>query len=202
MVKVCGLSSFDDIEVAADAGVDAIGLVVSPSSSRHLDPARARSLAAHVPDSMTSVLVTRDYSAAEATALAREVGTDVLQLHEGTERPDFAAVVASGVRLWRATSLAFEPDLRIGAFGEEVLLLDSPLAGSGETWDLGSLPPEQRPSGPWLLAGGLDPDNVAASIRAVRPWGVDVSSGVESSPGVKDHREIIRFVAAARGATE
>ena len=90
--------------------------------------------------------------------------------------------------------------MRVGAYGEDMLLLDSPVAGSGQRWDL-SLLEGARPRGHWLLAGGLTAENVAGAIDAARPWGVDVSSGVESSRGVKDHDRIREFVSAARTAS-
>ncbi|MFJ7955630.1 phosphoribosylanthranilate isomerase [Streptomyces sp. NPDC096319] len=199
-VKVCGLGTESDIDVAVAAGADAVGLVISGTSVRGLDRDRAVRLAAHVPSGVLSVLVVNDTPAAEAARIAGELGFGALQLH-GTAygEADFAAAAGLFPRLWRATSLSDRPDTRVGAYGEEVLLLDSPRAGSGETWDL-SLLEAARPEGAWLLAGGLAPHNVAEAIEKARPWGVDVSSGVESAPGVKDHDLIRTFVAAAQRA--
>lgn len=199
-VKVCGLATTADIDVAAAAGADAIGLVISGTSVRGLARDQVARLAAHVPSEVLSVLVVNDTPAAEAAGIARELGFGALQLH-GTaygER-DFAEAFDVFPRLWRATSLKDRPDTRIGACREDVLLLDSPDAGSGTRWDL-SLLDTARPEGTWLLAGGLTPDNVAEAIGQARPWGVDVSSGVESAPGVKDHDLIRAFVVAAKTA--
>ncbi|MFE7516078.1 phosphoribosylanthranilate isomerase [Streptomyces sp. NPDC057540] len=199
-VKVCGLGTTADIDVAVAAGADAVGLVISGTSVRGLDRDRAALLAAHVPQGALSVLVVNDTPAVEAARIAAALGFGALQLH-GTaygER-DFAAAAEVFPRLWRATSLSDRPDTRVGAHGEEVLLLDSPRAGSGEPWDL-SLLASARPEGAWLLAGGLAPHNVAEAIEKARPWGVDVSSGVESAPGVKDHALIRAFVTAAKQA--
>ncbi|ANY05521.1 phosphoribosylanthranilate isomerase [Pseudonocardia sp. HH130630-07] len=195
-VKVCGLRTASDVRVAVDSGADAIGVVVHPPSPRYVDPATARDLVAAVPSSVLSVVVVADHTAADAAALTREIGADVLQLHGRYTAEDFAVAAAVPVRLWRATSLDQDPDLRVGAYGEEVLLLDSPVAGSGETWDAAAM--DRRPDGRWLLAGGLGPDTVADAVRRVRPWGVDVSSGVESARGVKDHGRIAAFVDAAK----
>lgn len=198
-VKVCGLSTPGDVETAVEAGADAVGLVVSEGSPRSVDPARLADLARLAPEDVATVLVTATLPVDEAIELVRAHGIDVLQLHGrryGAE--DFARARAAGVRTWRAASLADEPDLAVGALGEEVLLLDSPAAGSGSRWDLSTL--AQPPVGRWLLAGGLDPDNVADAIATARPWGVDVSSGVESARGVKDHGRIRAFVAAVRAA--
>ncbi|WP_426368380.1 phosphoribosylanthranilate isomerase [Streptomyces sp. E-08] len=199
-VKVCGLGTTADIDVAVAAGADAVGLVISGTSVRGLDRDQAVRLAAHVPPGVLSVLVVNDTPAVEAARIAAELGFGALQLH-GTAygEEDFAAAAAVFPRLWRATSLSDRPDTRVGAYGEEVLLLDSPRAGSGEPWDL-SLLESARPEGAWLLAGGLAPHNVAEAIGKARPWGVDVSSGVESAPGVKDHDLIRIFVTAAKQA--
>lgn len=196
-VKVCGLRTADDVAVACSAGADAVGFVIYPPSPRHLEPDAARALVALVPPPVLSVVVVADHAAADAARITREIGADVLQLHGRYTADDFAVAAREGIRLWRATSLAHDPDLHVGRYGEDVLLLDSPRAGSGETWDAEAL--DRRPDGNWLLAGGLDPDNVAAAVDRVRPWGVDVSSGVESERGRKDHARIAAFVAAAKG---
>lgn len=199
-VKVCGLATTADIDVAAGAGADAIGLVISGTSVRGLARGHAARLAVHVPPEVLSVLVVNDTRAVEAAGIARELGFGALQLHGSAYREeDFGAAARIFPRLWRATSLKERPDTRVGAYGEEVLLLDSPRAGSGARWDL-SLLDAARPEGTWLLAGGLDPENVAEAVDRARPWGVDVSSGVESAPGVKDHDLIRAFVAAAKAA--
>lgn len=198
-VKVCGLGTTADIDVAAEAGADAVGLVISGTSVRGLDWERAVLLAAHVPPHVLSVLVVNDTPAAEAARMAGELGVGALQLHGEYPEEDFATALGIFPRVWRATSLSTRPDTRVGAYGEDVLLLDSPRAGSGDRWDL-SLLDTDRPEGTWLLAGGLSPENVGEAIDRARPWGVDVSSGVESAPGVKDHDRVRAFVAAAREA--
>lgn len=197
-VKVCGLSTADDVRAAVDAGADAVGFVLHPHSPRYVEPSTARELVAGVPEYVLSVVVVADHAAGDAARITHELGADVLQLHGRYGPDDFATAVRWPIRLWRATSLADDPDLHVGRYGEDVLLLDSPRAGSGETWDVEAL--DERPDGDWLLAGGLDPDNVGTAVRRVRPWGVDVSSGVESARGVKDHGRIAAFVAAARSA--
>lgn len=197
-VKVCGLDTVANARVAVEAGADAIGVVMSPPSPRHLGFEQAREIVESVPDRVDTVLVVREMPASEAADTAAALGVDVLQLHGkryGAE--GFAAALTRFPRLWRATSLADDPDLTVGAWGEQRLLLDAPRAGSGSRWDLDQLH-HRRPAGEWLLAGGLAPDNVADAIRVADPFGVDVSSGVESAPGVKDPRLIRAFVNAAR----
>lgn len=198
-VKVCGLSTPGDVETAVEAGADAVGFVVSEGSPRSIDPARVGELVRLAPGDVVTVLVTATLPVDGAVALVRDAGVGVLQLHgRRYDAEEFRRAGDAGLRTWRATSLADDPDLTVGACGEEVLLLDSPAAGSGSRWDLSAL--AQPPVGRWLLAGGLDPDNVADAIATARPWGVDVSSGVEGARGVKDHGRIRAFVAAVRAA--
>ena len=193
-VKICGLRTPEDVRVAREAGADAIGVVISSSSPRAVEPALAAELVAGA-EGLTTVMVCHDLGVDDAVATAREVGVDVLQLH-GYDEADNRRGAELFDRVWRATSATVGPTV-VGAHGEEALLLDSRTPGSGEPWDLSVL--DRRPEGRWLLAGGLDPDNVGASIAAARPWGVDVSSGVESVRGTKDHDLVRRFVAAVRG---
>lgn len=196
-VKVCGLSTTPSVHAAIDAGVDAIGVVHAPGSPRHLEPEQAREVLTTAGCSVDTVLVVAKIPADEAARLALDLGVSVLQLHGRYSSEDFRVARTIFPRVWRATSLADKPDLHVGAEGEEILLLDAPTAGSGERWDVTQLV-GNRPDGRWLLAGGLNPDNVAEAITAAQPWGVDVSSGVESAPGVKDLDKIRAFVRNAR----
>jgi phosphoribosylanthranilate isomerase len=197
-VKVCGLRTSEDVATAVEAGADAVGFVFA-QSVRRVEVDVARRLVADVPANILTVGVFKDVSAAEAAAVALDAGVGAVQLHGDYPASAFADLTGLPLRLVRATTLREDTDIAVGAYGEDMLLLDSPVAGSGEQWDL-SLLAQSRPQGQWLLAGGLTPENVAAAIRAVRPWGVDVSSGVESSRGVKDPALIRSFVAAARAA--
>lgn len=194
-VKLCGLRTEQDVATAVDAGADAVGFVFT-TSPRQVPVETVKQLLRGVPAGVLSVGVVHGIPAAEAGALARAAGVDALQLHGSYPRPAFEELAE--LRLLRATSLTADTEVRTGAYGEEWLLLDSPIAGSGARWDLSALH-TTRPTGQWLLAGGLAPDNVAEAIEAARPWGVDVSSGVESARGVKDHGRMREFVAAARG---
>ncbi len=198
-VKVCGLKSAEMVEVAVEAGADAIGVVHAPGSPRHVEADEAREVVAAAGcASVDTVLVVATTPVAEAVALAEQIGVAVLQLHGNYTGEDFAYATSHFPRVWRATSLKKKPDLHVGAQGEELILLDAPKAGGGETWDLSVLI-ASRPDGKWLLAGGLSPDNVAEAIAVAHPWGVDVSSGVESARGVKDAELIRQFIARARG---
>lgn len=201
-VKICGLDTPENARATVEAGADAVGVVMSTASPRHRTEAEAAAVLAAAREAspeVVTVLVVNDTPAREAARTAVRIGADVLQLHGSAYGPaDAAAARAEGLRVWRATSLRDDTDPTVGAWGEEALLLDAPVPGSGETWDLAGLA-GRRPEGDWLLAGGLGPDNVADAVAAVRPWGVDVSSGVESARGVKDLARVRAFVAAARG---
>lgn len=197
-IKVCGVRTEADITTAAMAGADAVGLVFG-ESVRHVDVDLARRLVKGVPPQVLAVGVFGGVAVREVARLAEQTGVGAVQLHGPYPRSAFEQLGGSSVRLLRATTLDTDTDLRVGAYGEEMLLLDSAVAGSGHRWDL-LLLDRARPQGRWLLAGGLSPDNVAEAVAVARPWGVDVSSGVESRRGVKDHGLIREFVAAARDA--
>ena len=197
-VKVCGLRTAANVATAVSAGADAIGFVLTPSV-RQVSLDEARRLIAGVPAGVRTVGVFSGIPAAEAGRLALTAGAGAVQLHGDYPHAAFTGLADLPVRLIRATTLTPATEVQVGAWGEDMLLLDSVVAGSGEQWDW-TLLDAARPCGSWLLAGGLTPGNVAAAIAAARPWGVDVSSGVESRRGVKDDRLIREFVAAARAA--
>lgn len=196
-VKICGLRTEADVACAVEAGADAVGFVLC-ESPRQVSPEQAERLAALAPPSVLSVGVFQGVPVEEIRRLVTGSALGAVQLHGDYRAADFAALRDLPVRLVRATSLAAGAPPRVGEYGEELLLLDSPRAGSGHSWDWSALA-GSAPAGRWVLAGGLDPENVAAAIAAAAPWGVDVSSGVEASRGVKDPARIRAFVAAARG---
>lgn len=197
-IKICGLKTLDDVRVVRETGADAMGVVLSQTSPRAVSLETARELIADegAPE-LTTVLVVHDLSIDDVIAAAQATGVDVVQLH-GYSEQDVRRASAELPRVWRAASIDHGP-LDVGALGEEALLLDSATPGSGSRWDLSRL--ESAPTGQWMLAGGLDPENVAAAIAEAGPWGVDVSSGVEAERGTKDHAKIRAFVTAARTAS-
>jgi phosphoribosylanthranilate isomerase len=194
-VKICGLSEPEHVAAAVEGGADAIGFVLT-ASPRQVSPERAAELAALVPDRVLTVGVFRGEDPATVRAAALAAGVRGIQLHGKHPHGDFTALKDLGATLVRAVDA--RADLRCGAFDESLLIVDAPRPGSGEPWDWAAV--RGRPTGRWLLAGGLDPANVAEAVAAARPWGVDVSSGVETAPGVKDSALIARFLTAARGA--
>lgn len=152
-----------------------------------------------VPREVLTVGVFHRQSVAEVRELVADLPLNAVQLHGAYGHEDFAALADLPVRLVRATTWRGETDVAVGSHGEDYLILDSPTAGSGEIWDWRHLS-TTRIDGRWMLAGGLTPENVAAAVANATPWGVDVSSGVESVRGVKDTDRIRAFIAAARSA--
>lgn len=197
VVKICGLTRAQDVQAALDCGADALGFVFAPSP-RRLDAATAARLTALAGDGIMRVGVFMDADAAAVTAVLDAVELDLLQFH-GRESDDFCR--AFGLPFIKAVSMVGEPsatDFRRfpGASG---FLLDSHApggqGGTGASFDWSREVPTDRPI--WL-AGGLHPDNVAEAIRACHPYAVDVSSGVEVAPGIKDAALIKRFIDNAR----
>ncbi|NYJ18703.1 phosphoribosylanthranilate isomerase [Glaciibacter psychrotolerans] len=199
-VKVCGISTAAAAQAVVDSGADAIGFVFAPGSPRLVSVEHAAGLAADLPVSIETVGVFRNQPLDLVLSSASQAGLTTVQLHGDEPDDHFDRLRDEGFRTIRALSI---DRYREGAgsmrLGEDRVLIDAVTPGAGTTFDTTDL--ENRPPhGFWLLAGGLAPDNVAGLVRAVRPGGVDVSSGVESSRGVKDSGLIRAFVAAARQA--
>ncbi len=197
-IKVCGITSVEMAQVAMDAQADAIGLVVDvPNSPRCLSLEQANAIAKTLPPQAMTVVVLQD---ARPELVERLPGTWV-QLH-GSEDEAFTCRFARTKHIIRGFRFDPEQVLRWNACqGVEVLLIDGSTGGQGDLLDHQALA-EMMPQieKPVILAGGLTADNVAQAIRTVRPFAVDVSSGVESSPGVKDAGLIRRFCQAVRDA--
>ncbi|RKR86158.1 phosphoribosylanthranilate isomerase [Micromonospora pisi] len=195
-VKVCGLRTAPDVAASVDAGADAIGFVLTPSP-RQVTPAEARELAEAVPTDVLTVGVFRGEPVDVVRAAVAASGVRAIQLHGDEPATHYTALRELGLPLIRGTSPGGAAGLRPGALGEDLLIVDSPQPGSGAAWDWDTLD-RAALAGRWLLAGGLRPDNVGAAIDALRPWGVDVSSGVEVRRGVKDPALIRVFLEAVR----
>jgi phosphoribosylanthranilate isomerase len=206
-VKICGVTRREDAEHAASAGADFLGLNLWPGSKRHVDVTRAAALAAAaraVAPAVSIVGVFVDAELATIVEAAREAALDVVQLHGREPAALVAALVERGLTVWRAVAMADDDAVaRLGG-AAHAYLLDTPTAGhggSGRTFDWRLAAAAVAAGHRVVLAGGLHPDNVAVAVAAVRPWAVDVASGVESAPGVKDPERVTRFVAAARAAS-
>lgn len=202
-IKICGLRDADMAQHAVDVGANAIGVVMGSLRPRDANPETAKQIVAAVKTSsaaVDTVLVVNRIPAPKAAKMARDLGFDILQLHGDAYRlDDFAAAQLIFPRVWRATSLATHPGLTSGEYQEERLLVDGANPGSGVAWDH-TLLKNGTLGQHWILAGGLTPENVSTAIGDAQPWGVDVSSGVESAPGVKDGRLVEQFIRAVHAS--
>ncbi|MGA8261772.1 MAG: phosphoribosylanthranilate isomerase [Arenicellales bacterium] len=195
-VKICGIKNAGDARAAVAGGADALGFVFHKPSVRYISPDRAAEIISELPAFVDTVGVVVDLEAAELDNIARASGIRYFQFH-GDEDPRFCAAAGlpflKAVRIRPDTDIAASADRYAGAKG---LLLDAfaeDLAGgTGNTFDWSRIPAALPV--PLFLAGGLNAGNVANAIRRVRPYGVDVSSGVEGLPGVKDPGKIIEFL--------
>jgi phosphoribosylanthranilate isomerase len=212
VIKICGLTRSGDAIAAARAGADWLGLNFWPRSKRFIDPIRACDVAARVREAgvaTTLIGVFVNQPAGDILRIAEHVGLDGVQLHGDETAADCAALMAAGVTVIKALALGSRADIvRLAGYPGEVILVDTPAAGYGGSgrcldWSLARAAVEagERAGKRVILAGGLDPDNVARAVAMVKPSGVDVASGVESAPGVKDPDRVRAFVAAATGKT-
>jgi phosphoribosylanthranilate isomerase len=201
-VKICGITRIEDALTAARCGAHAIGLVFYRPSPRYVSPPQAGAIVRALPPFVTAVGLFVDTEPAEIRAVIGEVGCQLLQFH-GNETPAFCGQF--GVPYVKALRMRAEVDLLQYARsygGAKGLLLDAYVqglhGGTGTSFDW-QLIPQSMPL-PVILSGGLNPENVTAAVCAVRPWAVDVSSGVESAPGIKDAARIAAFISGVRNA--
>lgn len=202
LIKICGLTTPEDAAAAVAAGAGAIGVNLWPRSKRYVDDQAAARVLAAVAPGVLKIGVFVNASAAEVEARMVSLGLHRAQLH-GDERPaQFSGM--PGDRLMRVVRVRDASSFaEMAGWHADLFLFDSYVDGYGGAgvaapWtDIARAAPRDRP---FLLGGGLDPDNVAAAIAATRPAGVDVASGVERAPGVKDRARLAAFIAAARGA--
>lgn len=201
-VKICGLSTPETVAAAVDAGADALGFIFAPGSVRTVEAGLVRELVADVPKAVETVAVFRNQDIDVALATAERAGVSTIQWHGDESLADLRRAQSAGFRALRAFSAeaytALDDAARDDWSGERILL-DAVEPGAGETFDPAVLA-DRTPAGFWLLAGGLTVDNVAALLEASGASGADVSSGVESSRGVKDAGLIRAFITAARSA--
>lgn len=203
LVKICGINSPESLDAAADAGADYIGLVFFPPSPRAVTPAQAAALSAHRPGGPARVGLFVDPTDDEVADALASLPLDVLQVHGALSR---AAGLRTrfGVPVWAVAGVGDAVDLPGDAPGVDGLLLDAKAppgavlpGGNARTFDWSMLRGWAAPA-PWMLAGGLTPDNVTEAVRVSGTPAVDVSSGVERSRGVKDTVLIQAFVRNAR----
>lgn len=201
-IKFCGITRLEDLKIAVDLGVDAIGLVFCPASPRAIDVQQACVLIDHCPPFITSVGLFMNQDASTIKSQIEEVPLDMLQFH-GDESEQFCA----------SMGLPYLKSIAMGGAGQSIsetdyqsasaLLLDSnelgQPGGSGEQFNWGNIPAIERP---FILAGGLHSKNVRNAISQVHPYAVDVSSGIEVDKGIKDINKMKEFVSAVRDADE
>jgi phosphoribosylanthranilate isomerase len=211
LVKICGITRVEDAAFASSAGADFIGLNFWPRSKRFLHPTYASGVvdAAHLArdddaPELQVIGVFVDPNIEDLIAVCDRVELDAIQLH-GDEGPARVSELSAAVGLpaWKAIAATDSSIRALDTWPVDTLLLDTPSAGrggSGQTfdWSLAVTARSQLGHRKLLLAGGLLPTNVAAAVAQVAPWAVDVASGVESAPGIKDHEKIAAFIAAAR----
>ncbi|HSM91374.1 MAG TPA: phosphoribosylanthranilate isomerase [Anaeromyxobacteraceae bacterium] len=201
-VKICGITRLEDALAAVEAGADALGFNFWPKSKRYVDPRAAGEIIARLPPFVATVGVFVDPTRDEALRAAELSRVGWVQLH-GDEPPALCASlplpVIKALRVRDRASLD-----ALGAYDVAGFLLDadtSGYGGSGQTFDW-ALAAEAARRAPIVLAGGLKPENVAEAVRQVRPWAVDVASGVERAPGVKDPEKTARFIREAKAVKE
>jgi phosphoribosylanthranilate isomerase len=198
-VKVCGITRHEDAELAAELGAWAIGFILWPGSKRHIEAGLAAGIARTLRRRVQLVGVFVNQPLDDVARAADGIGLTHVQLH-GDEGPSFCAAAGqrTGCRVMKAIRVRSRADVADAErFHTDLHLLDGP--GNGQPWDW-ELIAGRRSRTPLVLAGGLTPDTVGAGIEAVRPWAVDVASGVESEPGVKDPERVRAFLNAVEQA--
>jgi phosphoribosylanthranilate isomerase len=211
-IKICGITNLEDALTAIDAGADALGFVFYEKSPRKIEPETARKIVGELPGTIEKVGVFVNQTEESVCALADEAGLTAIQLHGDNEDPHVADLIAEhrphlkvivGISMHHAKpegwAMMWRPDV-VHAF-----LVDagnsSNYGGTGKTFDWQISQPSIEVIarlGRVIVAGGLDPTNVSVAIHTLKPWGVDVASGVEASPGKKDPERVRAFVNAVR----
>ncbi|MDO8364525.1 MAG: phosphoribosylanthranilate isomerase [Actinomycetota bacterium] len=197
-VKIRGITNEDDALLAVAMGADAVGFVFAPSP-RQVAAQQVYDITRRLPPEILTVGVFRDEHPSRVIDTVNRAGLKAAQLH-GHETPGMVEDVCASLRWVIKAVVAGSPDARrANEFGTDLILVDAPSPGSGKVFDWSMI--DEVAEGPRLiLAGGLSPDNVGEAVRVARPWGVDVSSGVERSPGKKDALKVKAFIERARAA--
>jgi len=202
-IKICGMTNKPDAIAAAELGVDMLGFVFYKKSKRYVEPGAAEEIANELPPSVAKAGVFVDAGQEDVVRIAEDVGLDILQFH-GDETPEYCDYFKTRFKVIKAFSLKDRKDLKkINDYGADFYLLDTyrsdTAGGTGEAFDWKILKDFEFLR-PVILSGGLTPKNVGAAIRELAPFGVDVSTGVEASPGRKDAELMKEFVHNVRKA--
>jgi len=197
-VKICGVTSEEDALLAVAMGADAVGFLFAPSP-RQMSPSAVQAITRRMPPEVLAVGVFRDERPQRVVEIVNQCGLRAAQLHGHESREDCGYVAVRVPIVIKAFEAGDRRLERAEEYGADIVLVDAPDPGSGKVfdWKLAEGAPRGRRL---VLAGGLDPANVADAIARVHPWGVDVSTGVEASPGKKDPSKVRAFVQAARAA--
>ena len=198
-VKICGVTTEEDALLAVGMGADALGFNFVPGSSRQIRPAVARDIARRLPGGILTVGIFKDELKETVIEVVHTAGLQAAQLH-GRESTDDSMWIAERVPYLIKAFAAGESAIdRLDDYGANAVLVDAPEPGSGEVFDWSMLDGRER-GRPLILAGGLNPENVAQAVHTVKPWGVDVASGVESAPGIKDPGRMKELIQNAKAA--
>jgi phosphoribosylanthranilate isomerase len=208
-VKICGTTNLDDALAAVEAGADALGFIFT-DSPRRITPDAAREIVANLPDSVQKIGVFVNASRERVHSIVEKVGLTGVQLH-GTENEQYVEELCRGwndakmrkhqVRVIKAVPVrpGFENTLRALSRSLDLFLLDSGAGGTGQSFDpTTALAGLKKMPVRFIVAGGLRPENVSETIQVLKPWGVDVASGVEKEKGKKDHAKVKAFIQAVR----
>jgi phosphoribosylanthranilate isomerase len=206
-VKICGLTNVEDARIAAEAGADFLGLIFYPPSPRCVRPEAAQRIVEAtrpVAPNVHFVGLFVDEAMDIVQAIAAQCGLQWLQLHGGESPEAVTALMARGLKVIKAFRVRDRSSVAdVRRYNATAYLLDTYVkgrpGGTGHTFDW-ALAEEAAAHGPTMLAGGLNPGNVAEAVRVANPWGVDTSSGVELQPGRKDAEKVRRFISAAKAA--
>ncbi len=202
-IKICGITNIEDAATAVELGADALGFIFYSGSKRFVDPAAARDIILKLPPFITSVGVFVNQDLDEIKRILDITGVNTVQLH-GDESQEFCGSVTASVPAKVIKAIRVKDSLDAGSLAQypvQAILLDTysdaEYGGTGKSFDWGILKDidiEQKV----ILSGGLSPDNVAQAVEAVKPYAVDVNSGVEAGPGKKDHEKLKKFIEAIR----
>lgn len=190
-VKICGITRAEDAETAVALGASAVGFIFVRNSPRYLDPDRAKKIILRLPPFVTPVGVIAKISRSEALALVARTGVRCLQIHENDRNEDFGEFPVPRYTVFRV-SPQFNVDMLREVKANTFMLdthVDGTLGGTGKTFDW-NVALDAKKYGRLILSGGLKPENITDAIRMVSPYAVDVNSGIERSPGIKDPKEM------------
>ena len=197
LIKICGITNLEDALFAAEQGADFLGFIFAKGSPRRVEPEIVREIVQKLPSDVKKVGVFRNAENSEIRSVMDFCGLDIIQLH-GQESPEDARVLALEYEVWKAIAFtspaAFSESLKFADFTQ---LADSDKQGNDCNWSLAQLTSRRRRL---FLAGGITADNAAHAVETVSPAGLDICSGVEKQPGLKDHRKITEIITRIRKA--